>query len=493
MGNQTQGSRRRSFVGLGLDRAGSSPRSSPEAGLKVVALEGGGAMRSPRQRTISLPSIRDELRYVARHDLMQNNRARYHHGAQQHPSQEALPMRAARLLPARARWWAESAVHWSGHTWRWTRHWSSRCARCTRSATARAYIPDDMTIQDWGITLCGARALLRTSSNTPRRSPARPATCGGRDPSPAAIRFEAPRGARIPAGPPLTTIPGEPDVQRGGPATTAIIRFPAGLPPTRRAPIPIPDGLEIRRPCQYCGYFASASAARRMPKARPHLTVIPIANCATPQFRAGAPNSLGHQGAQGFRTASASTGVTLHQRAQRRGIRAAPPAWCCWCAYGDQTTCTSCCCPGFGEALRPRSPRKGVIGKNYCYPDRRRKRRCSFEGRRFNPFMSAGRLQPHHRRFQHQLEFRPRAARFSWAAYNVAGGFNTALPIRLSPGCRRGTPRLGQGMEGRDRPKWYQTAMNISARRQRSWRTATTTYDLDPTYRNAFGAALDGA
>src|ERR1041385_7854885 len=56
-------------VGLGWT-GGILSKELAEAGLKVVALER-GAMRST-EKDYSVPNIRDELRYVVRHDLMQN-------------------------------------------------------------------------------------------------------------------------------------------------------------------------------------------------------------------------------------------------------------------------------------------------------------------------------------------------------------------------------------------------------------------------------------
>ena len=76
-------------VGLGWT-GGILSKELAQAGLKVVALER-GAMRST-EKDFSLPNIRDELRYVVRHDLMQNT-ARDTITVRNNPSQEALPMR----------------------------------------------------------------------------------------------------------------------------------------------------------------------------------------------------------------------------------------------------------------------------------------------------------------------------------------------------------------------------------------------------------------
>ena len=77
------------IVGLGWT-GGILAKELTEAGLKVMALER-GAMRDTRN-DYSVPGIRDELRYVVRHDLMQNT-ARDTLTVRNHPSQEALPMR----------------------------------------------------------------------------------------------------------------------------------------------------------------------------------------------------------------------------------------------------------------------------------------------------------------------------------------------------------------------------------------------------------------
>jgi gluconate 2-dehydrogenase alpha chain len=57
----------RSSWGLGWT-GGILAKELSEAGLKVVALERGGC--AARQRTFAVPAVRDELRYVIRHDLM---------------------------------------------------------------------------------------------------------------------------------------------------------------------------------------------------------------------------------------------------------------------------------------------------------------------------------------------------------------------------------------------------------------------------------------
>ena len=66
-------------VGLGWT-GGILSKELTEAGPKVVALERGGMRNTAND--YSLPGVRDELRYVHRHDLMQNTQLRYAHDPQ---------------------------------------------------------------------------------------------------------------------------------------------------------------------------------------------------------------------------------------------------------------------------------------------------------------------------------------------------------------------------------------------------------------------------
>src|SRR5258706_16224509 len=132
------------IVGLGWT-GGILAKELTEAGLKVVALER-GAMRDPA-KDFAVPNIRDELRYVVRHDLMQNT-ARDTLTIRNNPSQEALPMRRlGSFLPGEGV--GGSATHWSGHTWRWT-DMEFKVRSMYEERYGKNFIPADMTIQEWG-------------------------------------------------------------------------------------------------------------------------------------------------------------------------------------------------------------------------------------------------------------------------------------------------------------------------------------------------------
>src|SRR3954463_5307989 len=102
------------IVGLGWT-GGILAKELSAAGLKVVALERGG-MRST-ESDFQVPAVRDELRYVVRHDLMMNTQ-KDTLTVRNNPSQEALPMRRlGSFLPGDDV--GGSGVHWRGRTWGW--------------------------------------------------------------------------------------------------------------------------------------------------------------------------------------------------------------------------------------------------------------------------------------------------------------------------------------------------------------------------------------
>src|SRR6202044_3083785 len=134
------------IVGLGWT-GGILAKELTEVGLKVVALER-GSMRTS-ENDYALPNIRDELRYVVRHDLMQNT-ARDTITVRNNPQQDALPMRRlGSFLPGEGV--GGSGVHWNGMTWRWLPNRDQRARSFYQERYGKAFIPADMPLQDWGI------------------------------------------------------------------------------------------------------------------------------------------------------------------------------------------------------------------------------------------------------------------------------------------------------------------------------------------------------
>src|SRR4051812_42350647 len=185
------------IIGLGWT-GGILGKELAEAGLKVVALER-GAMRST-EKDYAVPTIRDELRYVVRHDLMMNT-ARDTLTVRNNPTQEALPMRRlGSFLPGEGV--GGSGVHWSGHTWRWT-DMEFKVRSMYEERYGRNFIPADMTIQDWGITYAELEPYYDRFEYVAAIS-GKAGNLNGQI-VPGGNPFEAPRARECPL-PPLTTI-----------------------------------------------------------------------------------------------------------------------------------------------------------------------------------------------------------------------------------------------------------------------------------------------
>jgi gluconate 2-dehydrogenase alpha chain len=134
------------IVGMGWT-GGILAKELAETGLSVLALERGDFKTTADD--YSLPNIRDELRYTIRQELMQNA-SRDTLSARNNPNQEALPMRRlGSFLPGEGV--GGSAIHWSGGTWRWT-DMDFKIRSMYEDRYGKKFIPEDMTIQDWGIT-----------------------------------------------------------------------------------------------------------------------------------------------------------------------------------------------------------------------------------------------------------------------------------------------------------------------------------------------------
>ena len=116
-----------------------------DAGLNVLALERGGWRDTSTDFAVTF--AQDELRYMWRHALFQEP-ARETLTFRNDPSQTALPMRhLGSFLPATGV--GGAGIHWNGQTWRFLP--SDFLAR-SHNEQRYGKLPDDMTVQDWGIT-----------------------------------------------------------------------------------------------------------------------------------------------------------------------------------------------------------------------------------------------------------------------------------------------------------------------------------------------------
>ena len=454
------------IVGLGWT-GGILAKELSEAGLSVVALER-GAMRDP-SKDYALPNIRDELRYVQRHDLMMNT-ARDTLTIRNNPSQEALPMRKlGSFLPGDVV--GGSAVHWSGHTWRWN-DTEFKIRSNYEERYGKKYIPEDMTIQDWGISYAELEPYYDkfeyTAAVSGKAGNIRGQIQAGGNP------FEAPRARDYPL-PPLTPILAS-EVFTDAARNAGYHPFPRPSANASRA-YTNPDGSKFGA-CQYCGYCQRFGCEANA-KGSPHMTVIPIA-MSKPNFelRTNSWVSRVLKDASGKRvTGVAYTNILNGEEFIQ------PASMVLLTAYAINNVHLMLL-SGIGKPYDPVS-QTGVIGKNYCYQTGAGAT-LFFEGRNFNPFINAGGSNATIDDFNINAEFDRSPFGFV-GGYSIGAGFNTALPIGYRP-VPRGTAQWGT--EWKAAPsKWYQTAMNIGASGG-VMANRYNYYDLDPTYRNAFGLPL---
>jgi gluconate 2-dehydrogenase alpha chain len=454
------------IVGLGWT-GGILAKELAEHGLKVVALER-GAMRTPAN-DYSLPGIRDELRYAIRKDLMQNT-ARDTLTVRNTVAQEALPMRRlGSFLPGEVV--GGSAVHWSGHTWRWT-DMELKVRSMYEERYGKNFIPADMTIQDWGVSYAELEPYYDRFEYTAAVSGKAGNLAGtiqaGGNP------FEAERKRDYPL-PPLT------QALSGLMFTEAATKagyhpFPR---PTANASQPYtnPDGAKYGA-CQYCGYCQQFGCEANA-KGSPHIAVIPFA-LANPNFelRTHAWVTKVLKDSDGKKV----TGVTYTNVLNGEEFEQ-PAGIVLLCAYALNNVHLMLL-SGIGQPYDP-AAQTGVIGRNYCYQTGLGAT-LFFDNRRFNPFMASGGTNVTFDDFNVNWAFDRGPPGFV-GGYNVSAAHNTGAPISYRP-LPRGTPQWGTEWK-KARVKWYQGAMNIGA--SGSVMANRTNYlDLDPTYRNAFGQPL---
>jgi len=453
-------------IGLGWT-GGILSKELAQAGLKVVALERGAARDTSKD--YSLPSIRDELRYVTRHDLMMNT-ARDTLTIRNNPSQEALPMRRlGSFLPGDVV--GGSGVHWSGHTWRWT-DMEFKIRSMYEERYGKNFIPADMTIQDWGITYAELEPYYERFERQAAVS-GKAGNLRGRI-QPGGNRFEAPRANEY-ALPALTPILSS---EVFGEAAKNLGYHPFPRPSANASQAYTnPDGAKFGA-CQYCGYCQRFGCEANA-KGSPHVAVIPIA-MKNPNFE--------------LRTHSWATKIIKDSDGKRvtgvaytnilNGEEFEQPAGMVMRTAYAINNVHLMLLSGIGQPYDPVA-QTGVIGRNYCYQTGAGAR-LFFDGRHFNPFMNAGGSNISIDDFNTNWDF-DRGPHDFIGGITIGAGFNTDLPIGYRP-VPAGTPQWGKAWKAATK-KYYQAAMNVGS----SGSVMANRYnyfDLDPTYRNAFGQPL---
>jgi gluconate 2-dehydrogenase alpha chain len=454
------------IVGLGWT-GGILAKELAEAGMKVVALER-GAMRRPEE-DFSVPRIRDELRFGSRHDLMMNTQQDTL-TIRNNPDEEALPMRRlGSFLPGEGVGGAGS--HWNGVTWRWGDMELQIRSKYTERYGA-AFIPEDMTLQDWGVTYAELEPYYdkfeKVAGVSGKAGNLRGQRIAGGN------VFEDPRANEYPLPPLEDPLSGVlfADAARN-------LGYNPHPRPSANASQPYtnPDGARIGA-CQYCG-FCERFGCESNAKGSPNVTVIPAA-MRSPNFtlRTHAWVTKVNKAADGKQV----TGVTYVNLLNGEELEQ-PAGMVILAAYGLNNAALLMW-SGIGEIYNPHTG-EGLVGKNYCYQTGTGAT-LFYDDKFFNPFMATGSWGQNIDDFNTNWAFDRRPHNYIGGSTIAAGGSN-GRPIEYRP-LPAGTPRWGTEWKRAAR-YGYQAAMGIGS--SGSVMPNRANYlDLDPTYRNVFGQPL---
>ncbi|MCY8232616.1 GMC family oxidoreductase [Priestia endophytica] len=302
-------------------------------GLKVVGLE-----RGKYKTTEDYQMVHDEYRYAVRYELMQDL-SKETITFRNNPDEQALPMRqlGAFLLGTGV---GGASTHWNGDTWRFLPY-DFELKSMTEKKYGENKIPNEYTIQDWGITYDELEPYYdkfeKTAGTSGEESPLGP-----------------PRKNPYPNPPMKTTPMLELFTKSAKNLGLHPFRLPSGnLSQTYTNP----DGQTLNQ-CQYCG-FCEKFGCEYGAKSTPVVTVIPAAEKTGNFDLRPYSNVTGiiHDGkkAAGVRYVDVQTGEEFEQAA-------------------DVVVLTSYTMNNsklllLSELGRPYDPKTGdgVIGKNYCY------------------------------------------------------------------------------------------------------------------------------
>jgi gluconate 2-dehydrogenase alpha chain len=441
-------------------------RELTKAGLNVVGLERGPDRISGQ--SFNLPTVRDELRYAERLELMQDNSTDTLTFRNEF-TEMALPIRRfGAFLPGEGV--GGSSDHWGAALWRFLPA-DFRIKSFLLERYGANVIPDDMTIQDWPVTyselephydhfekLCGASGHAGN------------------------LRGRRVEGGNVFEGPRSDEYPNKPLKSAAGSLLFADAAKSLGYHPFP-APVAIAsepyDNVEGIRlgACQYCG-FCNRSACGVNAKASANTTVLPLLR-ADPKFELRTRafvTKLNYD-----KTAKRVTGVIYTD--MRTGEEFDQPAdLVVLSAYVFGNT-QFMLMAGIGEPY-DRATGKGVVGRNYCY-QMTAGAEAFFESNEWNPYIGNAGTQICIDDFNGE-NFDHSGLGFFGGGY-FAGGPAAAPPIngRAVP---PGTPRWGSDWK-RATAKWYHHFARFTT--QGSVYANRNNYmDIDPIYKDAFGRPL---
>jgi len=452
-------------IGMGFSGA-ILARELTKAGLNVVGLER-GPDRNPAEE-FTLTRLRDELRYVVRLELMQDNSIDTI-SFRNTPDELALPVRRfGAFLPGEGV--GGTGIHWGALHWRFL-----PTDFRIKSALAEKYgaksIPESMTIQDWPVSydelephydrfdkLCGVSGQAGNLRGKP--------IAGGNP-------FEGARSEDYPNKPVKTGI--GPAIFRD--AATSLGYHPFPVPTaTSSAPYVNPEGITLGA-CEYCGH-CNRTACEANAKASPNVNVMPVLRIE-PKFE--------------LRTRVFVTKLLYDKQAKRvtgvvytdmkTGEEYEQPAGLVVLSSFVFGNTQQLLLAGIGEAYDPKTG-KGVVGKNYCYQFEAGGE-AFFEGREFNPFMGAPGMATAIDDFNGENFDHSNLGFFGGGYIACLNGGAPPIGGRVLP---KGEPRWGVGWKQAE-AKWYRCNTRFNTQGS-VYAHRDNFMDLDPTYKDALGRPL---
>jgi gluconate 2-dehydrogenase alpha chain len=438
-----------------------------EAGMTVVCLERGGPQVASEDFTV--PRMRDELALGIRNGMMVNT-ADQTETIRNNAKETALPYRrlGSYLMGTGV---GGASTHWNGHTWRWDDN-EFKIRTRYEEKYGKKYIPEDMTIQDWGVTYKELEKYYdkfeKTAGISGKAGNIKGKKIAGGNP------FEAPRSHDYPLPPVIKTYAGQ--LFEDAATKMGYHAFPR---PTANASQSYtnPDGAKFGE-CQYCGHCERFGCEANA-KGGAHMTVLPFAQKQkTFELRTNSWVTRVERDASGKK----ATGVTYVNLVN--GEEVFQPAKMVVLSAYALNNVHLMLVSGIGEAYDPATG-KGLLGKNYCYQTGAGAL-LFFEDKHFHPFMATAGTSTMIDDFHANWDFD--RSPFGFVGGSIIG---TAMyggrPIQWRP-VPGGTPGWGSKWK-EETAQWYDRTMNISA--AGSVMPSRGNYlDLDPTYRNRLGMPL---
>jgi gluconate 2-dehydrogenase alpha chain len=436
-----------------------------DTGLKVVGIERGRWRDT--EPDFAMPGVHDELKYVRRHELMQDL-SKETLTFRNATNETALPMRyLGSFKPGEGV--GGAAVHWGGLTWRFL-PWDFETKSRTLARYGKDQIAADCTSQDWGVTYDELEPHFDRFEYLYGIS-GKAGNIKGKI-IPGGNPFEGARTREYP-NPPMKT-------------TYAGLLFAKAAESLGYKPFPAPTAANSRQykneygatinACVYCGYCESF-ACEMGAKASPQTTVLPV---------------LMQNKNYELRTLCNVVKVNLDSEKKRaisviyvdsRGREFEQPAELVFLTSYVFNNVRLMLQSGIGKPYDPVT-NTGVVGRNYAYQTPSSVT-LFFEDKNFNSFMGAGGLglaidEFNGDNFDHSgLGF-------------IGGGFlraasTGARPIEVHP-VPQGAPRWGSEWK-KAVAKYFNRSFGITI--QGACQSYRTNYlDLDPTYRDAYGLPL---